>query len=191
MHTRRRYATCPQGMPKKKRKEKDSPYPRKKRGRKRDHANEFIHHLPNKKKYPHTCTSWSRLMTYFSFGSDFWLSKIWEASLPSYPPYLQLHKKKPLGVRWKRKVHKRPWWGLKHLEHSKRIKWGAKQDFFWKLIKKSQATWHKELRWLDSRPFHSSTTRDGMIDTSKFTSARCHLEYPLCSLHTIGSYVSP
>ena len=30
-------------------------------------------------KYPHTCTSWSRLMTCFSFGSGLWLSKIWEA----------------------------------------------------------------------------------------------------------------
>jgi len=28
----------------------------KKRGRKRDRANEFIHHPPNK-NYPHTCTS--------------------------------------------------------------------------------------------------------------------------------------
>jgi len=36
--------------------EKDSPYPRKKRGRKRDRANEVIHHPPNK-NYPHTCTS--------------------------------------------------------------------------------------------------------------------------------------
>ena len=32
MHTQRKYATCPQGMPKKKEEEKDSPYPRKKRG---------------------------------------------------------------------------------------------------------------------------------------------------------------
>ena len=31
IHIRRRYATCPQGMPKK-REEKDSPYPRKKGG---------------------------------------------------------------------------------------------------------------------------------------------------------------
>ena len=141
MHTQRRYATCPQGMSKKEEEEdKDSPYPRKKKrkkGRKRDHANEFIHHPPNKKNiYPHTCTSWSRFMTYFSFVSGFWLCKIWEASLPSYPPYLQLHKKKTLWVRWKRKVHKRPWWGMKHLERSKSIKWGAKQGLFWKLTKK-------------------------------------------------------
>jgi hypothetical protein len=32
-------------------------------------------------------------MTCFSFGSGLWLSKIWEAGLPSYPPYLQLHRK--------------------------------------------------------------------------------------------------
>ena len=43
-------------------------------------------------KYPHTCTSWSRFMTCFSFGSGLWLSKIWEAGMPSNPPYLQLHK---------------------------------------------------------------------------------------------------
>ena len=32
-------------------------------------------------------------MTCFSFGSGLWLSKIWEARLPSYPPYLQIHQK--------------------------------------------------------------------------------------------------
>ena len=134
MHTQRRYATCPQGMSKK-REEKMHTQRRyahahkacQKKGKKRRkyslyqiyykgdriHIKEFssiIHH-----KYPHTCTSWSRLMTCFSFGSGLWLSKIWEASLPSYPPYLQIHQKKePLEVGWKRKAHKRPWWGMKH-----------------------------------------------------------------------------
>jgi hypothetical protein len=46
-------------------------------------------------KYPHTCTSWSRFMTCFSLGSSFWLSKIWERSIPSNSPYLQLHQNKP------------------------------------------------------------------------------------------------
>jgi hypothetical protein len=56
MHTRRRYATCPQGMPKKREKKKIARIQEKKRGRKRDRTNEFIHHPPNK-NYPHTCTS--------------------------------------------------------------------------------------------------------------------------------------
>jgi hypothetical protein len=46
-------------------------------------------------KYPDTCTSWLRFMTYFSLGSSFWLSKIWEISMPSNFPYLQLHQNKP------------------------------------------------------------------------------------------------
>jgi len=60
-HVKKR-CTPEEGMPhshktcQKKEEEKDSPYPRKKRGRKRDRANEFIHHPPNK-NYPHTCTS--------------------------------------------------------------------------------------------------------------------------------------
>ena len=54
-------------------------------------------------KYPHTCTSWSRFMTCFSFGSGLWLSKIWEAGMPSNPPYLQLHKKKAIRDRLRKK----------------------------------------------------------------------------------------
>ena len=34
-------------------------------------------------KYSHTCTSWLRFMTCFSFGSDFWLSNIWGTCMPS------------------------------------------------------------------------------------------------------------
>ena len=65
---------------KRKRKRKYSPYQKHYKG-KRIHIKEFssiIH-----QKYPHTCTSWSRLMTCFSFGSGLWLSKIWEAGMPS------------------------------------------------------------------------------------------------------------
>ena len=131
MHTQRRYATC-LGMSKKR--EKIAPYPKRKEKERRfiQRSSYTIH-----PKYPHNCTSWSRFMTYFSFVSGFWLSKIWEASLPSYPPYLQLHKKKPLEVGWKRKAHKRPWWGIKHLERSESIKWGAKQRFVLKINKKN------------------------------------------------------
>ena len=98
MHTQRRYATHPQGVSKKKEREKGkySPYQKHYKG-KRIHIKEFssiIH-----QKYPHTCTSWSRLMTCFSFGSGLWLSKIWEARLPSYPPYLQIHQKEAIRSR--------------------------------------------------------------------------------------------
>ena len=140
MHTQRRYATCPQGMSKKKRKDA---YPKKvchmptrhaKKKKRKDAYPKKVCHTPTKRvkkkkpipkilqgrensykgvpstihqKYPHTCTSWSRLMTCFSFGSGLWLSKIWEASSPSYPPYLQIHQKEPLDVGWKRKAHKK------------------------------------------------------------------------------------
>ena len=108
MHTQRRHATWPQGMSKKKKREreKDSPCPEKRNKREMIHTKEFIHHPPKIYIYPHTCTSWSRFMTCFSFGSGFWLSKIWEASLPLYPPYLQLHQKGALGVGRKRKAQK-------------------------------------------------------------------------------------
>ena len=109
MHTQRRYVTCPQGMTKKKRKkrkEKDSPYPKKKKKQEGDDSYKGVHPPSTKDIFTHTCTSWSRFMTYFSFGFGFWLSKIWEASLPLYPPYLQLHQKEALGVGLKRKTQK-------------------------------------------------------------------------------------
>ena len=134
MHTQRRYATCPQGMSKKKRR-KYSPYQIYYKGE-RIHIKEFssiIHH-----KYPHTCTSWSRLMTCFSFGSGLRLSKIWEESLPSYPPYLQIHQKKePLEVGWKRKAHKRPWWGMKHIWAIREITRGTYKFIFKKKLYKT------------------------------------------------------
>ena len=76
---------------KKERKEKIAPYP--KRKKKRDGAYKGVH-TPSTKKNPHTCTS----------SSGFWLSKIWEAGMPSNPPYLQLHKNKPLEIGWGRKA---------------------------------------------------------------------------------------
>ena len=124
MHTQRRYATCPQGMSKKKRKDaypkkvchtptrcvkknrerkrKYSPYQKHYKG-KRIHIKELssiIH-----QKYPHTCTSWSRLVTCFSFGSGFLFREIWEARLPSYPPYLQIQKK-PIRMEKERRIKK-------------------------------------------------------------------------------------
>ena len=54
MHTQRMYATCPQGMSKKK---KDSPHPKEIKEREMVHEKEFIHHPPKKIISPHTCTS--------------------------------------------------------------------------------------------------------------------------------------
>ena len=89
---------------KKRRKRKYSPYQKKiyKGKNSYEGVSSTIH-----QKYPHTCTSWSRLMTCFSFRSGLWLSEIWEASLPLHPPYLQIHQKEPLEVGWKRKAHKK------------------------------------------------------------------------------------
>ena len=46
-------------------------------------------------------------MTCFFFGSGHWFSKIWEASLTLYPPYLQIHQKEAIRSRMekKRKAH--------------------------------------------------------------------------------------
>ena len=103
---------------KRERKRKYSPYQKHYKG-KRIHIKEFssiIH-----QKYPHTCTSWSRLMTCFSFGSGLWLSEIWEASLPLYSPYLQIHQKEAIRSRMeKERCIKRPWWVMKHIEQSER-----------------------------------------------------------------------
>ena len=141
MHTQRRYATCPQGMSKKK-KRKDT-YPKKvchtptrcvkKKEREKGKYSSYQKHYKGKRihikdfssiihqKYPHTCTSWSGLMTCFSFGSGLWLSKIWEASLPLYPPYLQIHQKEAIRSRMKKERRiKRPWWEMKHIERSER-----------------------------------------------------------------------
>ena len=116
MHTQRRYATCfgmskkkekdkrcipKERMPhaqacQKKRREKIAPYPKEKKKKRWfiQRSSYTIH-----QKYPHTytswsrfMTSWSRFMTCFSFGSGLWLREIWEAGMPSNPPYLQLHK---------------------------------------------------------------------------------------------------
>ena len=87
MHTQRRYGTC-LGMSKKT-KRKDSPLSKKNEKERWciQRSSYTIH-----QKYSHTCTSWSMFMTCFSFGSSFWLIKIWEAGMPSNPPNLQLHK---------------------------------------------------------------------------------------------------
>ena len=84
---------------------KYSPYQKHYKG-KRIHIKEFssiIH-----QKYPHTCTSWSRLITCFSFGSGLWLSKMWEAGCLYTLHTYRSTKKKPLEVGWKkRKAHKK------------------------------------------------------------------------------------
>jgi hypothetical protein len=56
------------------------------------------------------CTSWSKCMTYISLRSDFWLSKICDASMPQMP----------LVVGWKRRQkYQMLWWGFIHIERSR------------------------------------------------------------------------
>ena len=128
-----------EGMPhthkvcQKKEREKYSPYQKHYKG-KRINIKEFssiIH-----QKYPHTCTSWSRLMTCFSFGSGLWLSEIWEASLPLYPPYLQIHQKETIRSRMEKERRiKRPWWGMNHIWAIREITRGTYIFFFKNYIK--------------------------------------------------------
>ena len=66
---------------KKEGKKKIAPYPKRKKKERWCIQKEFVHHPP--KKYQHTCTSWSRFMTCFSFGSGLRLREIWEAGMPS------------------------------------------------------------------------------------------------------------
>ena len=127
MHTQRRYATCfgmfkikdaypkkvatcPQGMSKKERKREEKKIApiqikRKKKKQEWDDSYKGVHQPSTKNIFPHTCTSWSRFMTYLSFGSGFWFNKIREASLFLYPPYIQLYQKEALGVGWKSKAN--------------------------------------------------------------------------------------
>ena len=85
-----------------------------------------------------------------------------------------------------------PWWGHIHIEWSERIKWGAKQGLFWKLIAKPQSylTWRAEVIWFMTIPFLNYPRWHDRHST-KFTSARYGLEYLLCLLHTFGYHVSP
>ena len=135
MHTQRRYATC-FGMSKKKEREKKKiasyPKEKKKEGWFMQRSSYTIH-----QKYPHTCTSWSRLMTCFCFGSDLWLSKIWEARLPSYPPYLQIHQKEAIRsrVEKERRIKKRSWWGMNHIWAIREITQGTYKFLFKNFIK--------------------------------------------------------
>ena len=78
MHTQRRYATC-LGMSKKKKKKGSLLSKKKEKERWCIQRSKYTIH----QKYPHTCTSWSKFITYFSFGSGLWRSKIWEAGMPS------------------------------------------------------------------------------------------------------------
>ena len=75
-------------------------------------------------------------MTCFSFGSSLWLSKIWEAGLPSYPPYLQIHQKEAIRSRMEKQRHiKRPWWGMKHIWAIREITRGTTIFLFKNFIK--------------------------------------------------------
>ena len=82
-YTKRNKRCIPkEGMPhahkacqrKEKKKKKDGPHPKEIKEREMVHEKEFIHRPPKKKKIfisPHTCTSWSRFMTYLFLDLDF------------------------------------------------------------------------------------------------------------------------
>ena len=85
-------------------------------------------------------------MTCFSFGSCLWLSKIWEARLPSYPPYLQIHQKEAIRSRVEKEairsrvgkercIKKRSWWGMNHIWAIREITWGTYKFLFKNFIK--------------------------------------------------------
>ena len=75
-------------------------------------------------------------MTCFSFGSGLWLSEIWEASLPLYPPYLQIHQKEAIRSRMEKERRiKRPWWGMKHIWAIREITRGIYKILFKNFIK--------------------------------------------------------
>jgi hypothetical protein len=63
-------------------------------------------------KIPHTCMSWSKCMTYITLRSGFWLSKIWDASMPQFHTYPKLHSKAFSGRVKRRQNIKMPWWGF-------------------------------------------------------------------------------
>ena len=109
MHTQRRYATC-FACQKKKREDKDRPYLKKEK-QERDGSYKGVH--PSSTKNIHTLAHLDQCLWLVSpLHPIFWLSKIWEASLPLYPPYLQLHRKEALGVGWKERHKNRPFWGI-------------------------------------------------------------------------------
>ena len=85
---------------KRERKRKYSPYQKHYKGE-RIHIKDYH---PSSTKNIHTLAHLDQgLWLVSSFGSGLWLSEIWEASLPLFPPYLQIHQKEPLEVGWKNK----------------------------------------------------------------------------------------
>jgi hypothetical protein len=126
--------------------ERESPYPRK-RIKERWSMNRSPYTIHQ--KYPHTCTSWSRFMICFSFRSGLWLSKIWETSMTSNSPYLQLHKINLLSrVRKKDKIKSlgMEWNTLSYLRDHLRLKFLLKNFIkppnWW--LNKGKNKWHSK-----------------------------------------------
>ena len=161
MHTQRRYATCPQGMSKKKEREKDSPHPRKikEKGWFMKRSSYTTH-----KKYIYITTHLHILIKVydlFLFGSRLWLSNTSKASMPLYS-YPELHINL---IKWQEKRRQQHCLGedLKHKEWFERIICGARLFFLFK--NKNPSFYARRPRNLNSMLFHSSITEDIMVAT--------------------------
>ena len=130
MHTQRRCATHPQGVSKKRRKRKYSPYQKYNKGE-RNHIKEF--HPPSTKNI-HTLAHLDQGLWLVSpLDPVFDLAK-YEKQVCHYILHTyRSTKKKPLEVGWKKRRIKRPWWGMKHIERSERSP-KALQHFFSKTL---------------------------------------------------------
>ena len=119
MHTQRRCATHPQGVSKKRRKRKYSPYQKYYKGE-RNHIKEF--HPPFTKNI-HTLAHLDQgLWVVSPLDPVFDLAK-YEKQVCHYILHTyRSTRKKPLEVGWKKKERRiqRPWWGMKYIEQSER-----------------------------------------------------------------------
>ena len=118
------------------------------------------------RKIFHTCTSWSKCMTCISLRSDFWLSKICDASMPLFHNYLKLHQK---AFSSRMKIRQKPLARIKHIERLSESFWGARLIFeFFKIIQKSKYLSRDRVRRFDSKLFCFSIAQDILVDTWKF-----------------------
>jgi hypothetical protein len=104
-------------------------------------------------------------MTCFFFGSGFWLSKIWETSMPFSFSYPDLHKSL-IGGRWKRRHHIALVRNSNNTEWYERTIWGAKLYLILK-VNKTQDYKQGRLRDLKFKPFQASIIIISLVDTHK------------------------
>ena len=134
MHTQRRCATHPQGVSKKRRKRKDSPY-QKYYKEERNHIKEF--HPPSTKNIHSLAHLNQGLWLVSPLDPVFDLAKCeqrvaFTSSIPTDPP------KRAIRSRMEKQRHiKRPWWGMKHIWAIREITRGTTIFLFKNFIKTS------------------------------------------------------